>query len=57
VNDYLARFYAGYIVNKTRSSLEANTVNACVIRRHLSEKTLVLCTVFKLNFRSNIAFL
>jgi len=38
---------AGYIVTKTRSLLEANTVNMLVcLRRHLSGKTHVLFTVF-----------
>ena len=40
---------AGNIVNKTCSAIEANAVNMLaqlVVRRHLSEKTLLLFTVF-----------
>jgi len=43
---------AGYIVNKMRSSFESNCyahvglLALLVIRRHLSQKTLVLFTVF-----------
>jgi len=43
---------AGYIFNKTRSSLEANNVKYArvlawlVIHQHFSEKTLVLFTIF-----------
>jgi len=44
---------SGYIVNKKRSSLDANTINMLVclliqlnIPRHLSEKTFVIFTVF-----------
>jgi len=44
--------FAGYIVNKTHSSLEPNTVTCAHVqaqlvgRRHLSEKMFVLFPVF-----------